>query len=91
MEANPGTVSSSYLKTIYDTGVNRLSFGMQSSNPFDLIVLERVHDYSDVVKAIKWSREAGFENINLDLMFGIPGQSIETVATFTRISRRVKT
>jgi oxygen-independent coproporphyrinogen-3 oxidase len=77
MEVNPGTVTLNYLKALFDTGVNRLSIGMQSSNPFDLKFLERIHDYFDVIQTVRGSRLAGFKNINLDLIFGIPGQTIK--------------
>ncbi len=77
LEANPGTVSPEYLKGLRRAGVNRLSFGMQSANPDDLRLLERIHSYQDVAAAVRWARQAGFDNLNLDLIFGLPYQSIE--------------
>jgi oxygen-independent coproporphyrinogen-3 oxidase len=77
LEANPGTVSAQSIKDLSRIGFNRISFGMQSAHPRDLAVLDRRHLFSDVVNSIKWSRQAGFEHINLDLIFGIPGQSLE--------------
>ncbi len=77
LEANPGTVSSEYLKDLRRMGVNRLSFGMQSAHPDDLRVLERIHKYQDVVEAVGWARKAGFDNLNLDLIFGLPYQTLE--------------
>ena len=77
LEANPGTVSLEYLAGLRQTGFTRISFGMQSAHPQDLAVLDRQHQFSDVVHAVEWSRQAGFEHINLDLIFGIPGQSVE--------------
>jgi oxygen-independent coproporphyrinogen-3 oxidase len=77
IEANPGTISLEWLKQVKQTGVNRLSFGMQSANQIDLTILERQHDTLDVIRAVEWSRKAGICNISLDLMFGIPGQDLE--------------
>jgi oxygen-independent coproporphyrinogen-3 oxidase len=78
LEANPGTVSAEYLADLRAAGVDRLSMGMQSASPDDLRVLEREHDYFDVVHAVRWARLAGFDNINLDLIFGLPYQSLES-------------
>jgi oxygen-independent coproporphyrinogen III oxidase len=77
IEANPGTVSAEYLRDLRQIGVNRLSFGMQSAHPDDLRLLERQHDFFDVVRAVRWARQAGFDNLSLDLIFGLPGQSLE--------------
>lgn len=77
LEANPGTVSASYLQDLRRAGVNRLSFGMQSAHPDDLRLLERQHDFFDVAQAVRWARSAGFDNLSLDLIFGLPGQSLE--------------
>lgn len=78
LEANPGTVSLDYLRGLRAMGVNRLSMGMQSADPGDLRVLERIHDFFDVVNAVKWARQAGFDNLNLDLIFGLPYQTLES-------------
>jgi oxygen-independent coproporphyrinogen-3 oxidase len=77
LEANPGTVSLDYLKTLRQLGVNRLSMGAQSAHPDDLRLLERQHDFIDVIHAVEWSRRAGFDNLSLDLMFGLPEQPLE--------------
>ena len=77
LEANPGTLSLAYLQALRETGVNRLSLGMQSANPGELRLLERQHDYKDVTQGVHWARQAGFENINLDLIFGLPYQSLQ--------------
>ncbi len=74
LEANPGTVDLPYLRGLRALGVNRLSFGVQSANPAELRLLERIHDYPQAIQAVTWARQAGFENINLDLIFGLPGQ-----------------
>lgn len=78
IEANPGTVTREYLQGLAGLGVNRLSFGMQSANPQDLVTLNRQHQFEDVVNAVLWSEQAGIKHINLDLIFGIPGQSLES-------------
>ncbi len=76
LEANPGTVSKDYLIGLHEIGYNRISFGMQSANPELLKVLERQHSPVDVIRAVEWARLAGFDQINLDLIFGLPGQSV---------------
>jgi len=77
LEANPGTVNLRYLQDIQALGINRISFGMQSSHPDDLRLLERQHNHLDVIQAVAWAREADIQNISLDLIFGLPGQSYE--------------
>lgn len=77
LEANPGTLKPGDLDQIREAGVNRLSLGMQSVHPDELRLLEREHDFFDVAQAVHWARRAGFENINLDLIFGLPDQPIE--------------
>ncbi|GAB4399925.1 MAG: radical SAM family heme chaperone HemW [Anaerolineales bacterium] len=76
MEANPGTVTRESLEQLRALGMNRLSFGVQSANPDELRLLERIHDYADVVNAVTWARQAGFENLNLDLIYGLPEQTL---------------
>jgi oxygen-independent coproporphyrinogen-3 oxidase len=78
LEANPGTLSREKLHGLRQAGINRLSFGVQSSNPFELRLLERQHDFQDVINAVKWARQAGFDNINLDWIYGLPGQSLQS-------------
>ncbi len=78
LEANPGSVSLDYLKALRAIGVNRLSFGMQSANELELQWLTRQHTFNDVIQAVDWARAAGFDNISLDLIFGLPGQAMET-------------
>jgi oxygen-independent coproporphyrinogen-3 oxidase len=56
--------------------VNRLSLGMQSASPEELRQLERQHSPEDVLRAVRWARQAGFDNLNLDLIFGLPTQSL---------------
>lgn len=78
LEANPNTVSLEYLKSIKQLGVNRLSLGMQSANHSELNLLERTHNYRDVINSLLWARQAGIDDVNLDLMFGLPDQTIES-------------
>ncbi len=76
MEINPESVDKIYLQKIRDLGVNRLSIGVQSSLSTELQLLGREHDFDAAMKAAESSREVGFENINLDLIFGLPGQKL---------------
>ena len=78
LEANPGTLSADFLRQIRLLGVNRLSIGMQSAHPHELRLLERQHNYLEVIQSVTWARQAGFDNLNLDLIFGLPEQSLET-------------
>ena len=78
IESNPGTVTKEYLHGLKQLGFTRISFGMQSANATDLRILERQHDFPKVVKSVIWAKEAGFSHINLDLIFGIPGQTLES-------------
>jgi oxygen-independent coproporphyrinogen-3 oxidase len=77
LEANPGTLSLEYLRALRSLGFNRLSLGVQSARQDELQLLERQHDFGDVIRAVSWSRRAGFENLNLDLIFGLPYQQLE--------------
>lgn len=76
LEANPGTVSLNEFTGLHQLGVNRISLGMQSANPAELRMLEREHEMDEVVQAVSWARQASFENFNLDLIFGIPDQTM---------------
>lgn len=76
-EANPGTVTPEWLDTALRNGVNRISFGMQAAQERLLSTLGRIHRPEDVEKSVRASRDAGFRNLSLDLMFGLPGQTAE--------------
>lgn len=76
-EANPGTVDRQKLELLIKTGVNRLSIGMQSFDQKCLETLGRIHSAEEAEAAFRMAREVGFKNIGLDLMFGIPGQTIQ--------------
>lgn len=77
IEANPDTVSVERLKGYREAGVTRISIGVQSLDDRILATLGRTHTAGRAVEAFKEAREAGFDNIGLDLMFGVPGQSVE--------------
>ncbi|MDA0986276.1 MAG: radical SAM family heme chaperone HemW [Bacteroidetes bacterium] len=77
LEANPGTVNLEKLKAYRSLGINRLSFGVQSFNNDELIFLSRIHTGDEARDAIKLARKAGFDNLNIDLMFSLPNQTIE--------------
>jgi len=77
LEANPGTLDLEKLNDLRIAGVNRLSLGVQSFDDSDLKVLGRVHSAAQAEEAIALARQAGFENISLDFIFGLPGQSLE--------------
>jgi oxygen-independent coproporphyrinogen-3 oxidase len=77
LEANPEGLVESYLLELSGLGINRLSLGMQSARSDELRLLERGHDYITVVNAVKFARRAGFDNLNLDLIFGLPYQTLQ--------------
>ena len=76
-EANPGTVDRVKFAALHRLGVNRLSMGVQSFQPQELSFLGRIHDVADVHEAYAGARAAGFDNINLDFIFGLPHQAPE--------------
>lgn len=77
LEANPGTVEQARFEDYRQAGINRLSIGVQSLNPNHLEALGRIHSADEARHAAQAARRAGFENINLDLMFGLPQQTVE--------------
>jgi len=77
LEANPGTFEQAKFKDYRRLGINRLSIGVQSFQAPKLIALGRIHDGNEAVHAADMARAAGFDNFNLDLMHGLPDQSIE--------------
>ncbi len=81
IEANPGTVSPEKLTAIRRAGINRISFGVQSTNTEELRMLEREHDFFTVIEAVSTARKAGFDNLNLDLIYGLPEQTLQTWQT----------
>ena len=77
LEANPGTLSSEQLKGLRAAGINRLSLGSQSFDAELLHTLGRIHTPDEIVQALRNARAAGFTSINLDFMFGLPGQTMQ--------------
>jgi oxygen-independent coproporphyrinogen III oxidase len=77
IEANPGTVSEDSLLAMRRLGVNRLSLGVQSFDDAMLRVLDRLHSAAEARQAVAAARRAGFDNLSLDFMYGLPGQSLE--------------
>lgn len=75
LETNPGTVSLEKLKLFRNAGINRISIGIQSFDNDDLKFLTRIHNSDTAIKTVKNATEAGFENISLDLIFNLPGQT----------------
>jgi len=75
VEANPETVGPAELDRLLAAGVTRLSFGMQSAVPHVLRVLDRDHQPGRPADCVRWAREAGFEHVSLDLIYGTPGES----------------
>ena len=77
LEANPGTLSAEQLAGLRDAGINRLSLGSQSFDTELLQTLGRIHTPEEIVQALHNARAAGFHSINLDFMFGLPGQTMQ--------------
>jgi putative oxygen-independent coproporphyrinogen III oxidase len=79
LEANPGTVDSAKLAGMRAAGINRLSFGAQSFNPAILKFLGRIHSAEQTREAARAAHRAGFERLNLDLIFAVPGQTVSDI------------
>jgi oxygen-independent coproporphyrinogen-3 oxidase len=77
VEANPGTLSESYLRALRQSGINRLSLGVQSFDDDELAFLSRLHQAAGARRAFEQARAAGFDNISLDLIFNLPQQSLK--------------
>ena len=81
IEVNPGTATKNNLQLYKNCGINRISIGLQSTNNDILNKIGRIHNFNQFLDTYKWTREAGFKNINVDLMIGIPNQTIDDVKT----------
>lgn len=79
IEVNPGTITENKLKKYRECGINRLSIGVQSANDKILKEIGRIHNYMDFERTYKLARKVGFKNVNVDLMIGLPGQTIRDV------------
>jgi len=77
MEANPDDLSQAKLSAIRSIGFNRLSMGVQSFSETDLKLMNRRHRVMQAVQSVKWAKKAGFSNISIDLIYGLPNQSLE--------------
>ncbi len=77
-EANPNDLTLEYLIGLREAGINRLSIGMQSSDNSELKFFARRHQHQGLVDAVRFAREAGFDNINVDLIYGFPTQTFDT-------------
>jgi len=84
IEANPGTLTEAALDRLRSNGFNRLSLGVQSANGEELRLLERAHRFDDVLRSLSAARRAGFENLNLDLIYGLPEQALTSWAETVR-------
>lgn len=75
-ECNPGTLTDGFACALRGAGANRISLGAQARQPHLLRLLGRIHDWDEVVASVETARDAGFDNLNLDLMFGLPSQTV---------------
>lgn len=76
LEVNPGTILPNYFHDLHSIGFNRVSVGVQSANPSTLKFLERIHTFDEVKRTVDEIRAAGIDNLNLDLIYAIPGQTM---------------
>ena len=79
IEVNPGTVINSKLEKYKEAGINRLSIGLQETHDELLKTIGRIHTYEEFLNTYNWARGAGFKNINIDLMIGLPNQTIQDI------------
>lgn len=79
IESNPGEIDISYLKGLQKLGFSRISFGVQTFNDTSLLSLHRSHDSKAAIDAVQWAAEVGFTDINIDLIYGLPKQTIEEI------------
>ena len=90
IEANPGTVTREMIKALSGSGINRLSIGVQSFHDKELKLLGRIHDFTEGLDSIAAARHAGITNLSIDLIYGIPGQTLrdwtQTVSTAVEMS-----
>lgn len=88
IECNPGTVTFDSLSVYKSLGINRLSFGLQSTDDKELKLLGRIHDYKSFINSLDAVIKAGFDNYNVDIMYGLPGQNLKTLRrTLNEVSR----
>lgn len=80
LEANPGTLNPEKLVAYHEAGINRLSIGLQSANPAELSMLGRIHTKEEFERSFLLARLEGFQNINVDIMYALPGQTEQTLS-----------
>lgn len=90
LEANPDDISKEKLQALQRIGINRLSIGIQSFSPADLHYLNRLHNPAQAYRAIEDTLETGFNNTSIDLIFGIPGQTVSSLEKTLEIFRSYK-
>lgn len=90
IEMNPGTITEDKLKVYQKVGINRLSIGLQSADNRELQILGRIHDFEDFLETYRMARETGFNNINVDLMSAVPGQTIESLIRTLQIVAKLE-
>lgn len=90
MEMNPLHLSTEYLEKVKSRGVNRISLGMQTASLEELTMLGRKHQFGDVIASVESVRAAGIENINLDIIFGLPGQNIRSFESTLDAALKIK-
>ena len=86
LEANPDDLTQAMLSALKQTGFNRLSMGVQSFSEADLKLMNRRHGVMQAIQSVKWAKEAGFSNISIDLIYGLPNQTIEEWERNVRIA-----
>jgi len=86
MEANPDDLSQAILSALREIGFNRLSMGVQSFSESDLKLMNRRHGVMQAVQSVKWAKTAGFTNISIDLIYGLPNQTLEEWERNVRIA-----
>lgn len=84
LECNPNSITLQKLQAYYAFGINRLSIGLQSLSDAELSILGRLHSSKQVLESLQYAAEAGFSNISVDLMFGIPGQTLTSLSNTIR-------
>ena len=78
-EGHPNNTTREHLQTLFDLGFNRVSYGMQDSNPEVQEVINRQQPHENVVRVVNWAREIGYDSVNLDLVYGLPLQNLERI------------
>ncbi len=89
-EGHPNNTTKEHLQVLFDLGFNRVSFGMQDSNPEIQKVINRIQPQENVERVVKWAREIGYDSVNLDLVYGLPLQSFERMKKTIRDALAIK-